>query len=376
MLNNILSSIDPTVKPKSPAPGAGVRQTPPAGVPKSAPRTTGPINGASQTQPLKRKADGQPDTGHVKIQRKEGVPQAARPNGSVRPAPTPDVAKPKPSVPANPIPYRGTAGMGTVKPAGTTVKKPSPSVSTPSAVSKPANPVPKTVGTAPTPGAAPIKAKVGSYAAMLAKAKEVQQTKPAPPPIKHEPTKILTKAERLALRAEASGKGKKSGLVSNGQARSSDPKIDIKEKRKPTELGYQGTARPQAAVPARPAKKPVEVGYKGTARPQTTTAGPAGRTSGFTSAKAKAKQPQSRYDGYAEWSDIDDEEDEEDDYNSESDMEGGMWDVEQEEQLALKAARKEDAEALAEENELKRQKEERKRKLAAMNKAAAAKRKF
>ena len=53
-----------------------------------------------------------------------------------------------------------------------------------------------------------------------------------------------------------------------------------------------------------------------------------------------------------------------------------MWDVEQEEQLALKVAKKEDAEALAEENELKRQKEERKRKLMAMNKAAAGKRRY
>ena len=55
-----------------------------------------------------------------------------------------------------------------------------------------------------------------------------------------------------------------------------------------------------------------------------------------------------------------------------------IWrvDVEQEEAMALKAAKQEDAEALAEENRLKREKDERRKKLAAMNKAAAAKRKY
>jgi hypothetical protein len=69
---------------------------------------------------------------------------------------------------------------------------------------------------------------------------------------------------------------------------------------------------------------------------------------------------------------------EEDDYASDasSDMEGGIWDVEQEEQLALKAAKQEDAEALAEEQRLKREKEARRKKLAEMSKQAAAKKKY
>lgn len=70
--------------------------------------------------------------------------------------------------------------------------------------------------------------------------------------------------------------------------------------------------------------------------------------------------------------------DEEEDYESDasSDMEGGVWDVEEEEQMALRVARQEDAEALAEETRLKREKEERKRKLMAMSKAAAAKKRY
>lgn len=209
---------------------------------------------------------------------------------------------------------------------------------------------------------------------MLQKAKEKEATKPAAPPLKHEPTKIMTKKDReqARLAAKTVGKGKKP--APGVPARTPDAKPEaVNEKRKPADLGYQGTARP--------AKKPVEVGYKGTARPMAATAAPAARPGAApAAAKKKAKPPQDRYSGYAAWSDLDemDDDDQEDDYDSDasSDMEGGIWDVEEEEAKALKAAKREDAEALAEENELKRAKEERKRKLAAMNKAAAAKRKY
>jgi hypothetical protein len=213
---------------------------------------------------------------------------------------------------------------------------------------------------------------------MLQAAKEKEKIKPAAPPVKHEVTKILTKKERLALREQM--KGKKPSLAGPtiatpqaGPAKAAASKGDVKEKRKPAELGYTGTARP--------AKKPVDIGYKGTARPSPTIAGPAGKSTA-TAAKANPKKPQRRYDGYKDWSDLEDEDEDEEeeepgyDSDASSDMEGGIWDVEQEEQLALRAAKVEDAKALAEETELKRQKEERKRKLAALNKAAAGKRKY
>ena len=200
---------------------------------------------------------------------------------------------------------------------------------------------------------------------MLQKAKEKDASKPVAPPIKHEPTKILTRKERLALKAEAGIKGKKAaaGLPS----KAADPKADASKEKKKVEVGYQGTARP--------ARKPVEVGYKGTARPSSVPA--TSSRNGTPAAKPKPNPAKGRYDGYADWDELDDmEDDEEDDYESDASsvMEGGIWDVEEEEQLALKAAKKEDAEALAEENRLKREKEERKKKLAAM--AAKAKRKF
>jgi hypothetical protein len=207
--------------------------------------------------------------------------------------------------------------------------------------------------------------------AMLQKAKEKDQTKPAAPPVKNEPTKIMSKKDRelARLQARAAAKGKKPapGLP----AKVAEAKSDVsKDKRKAPELGYQGTARP--------IKKPADIGYKGTARPNST--GPPAGKPGPVAAKAKPKPSQSRYGGYANWSDVEEEEDEEeeDDYASDasSDMEANPWELDEEETMTLKAAKKEDAEALAEEARAKREKEERKRKLMAMNKAAASKRKY
>ena len=62
--------------------------------------------------------------------------------------------------------------------------------------------------------------------------------------------------------------------------------------------------------------------------------------------------------------------------DSESDMEGGFDELEMEESRALKAAKKEDLEALEEETRLKREKLERKRKLEALSKVAAGKKKY
>ena len=152
----------------------------------------------------------------------------------------------------------------------------------------------------------------------------------------------MSRKERLALKAEASAGAKGKKPVAGLPSRVLDPKADpSKEKKKPSEVGYQGTARP--------AKKPVEVGYKGTARPASAPA--TSSRNGTPAVKAKPNPAKGRYDGYADWDELSDMEDEEEDYASDasSDMEGGIWDVEEEEQIALKVAKKEDAEALAEE---------------------------
>jgi hypothetical protein len=371
VLNSLLSSIDPSAVPKTPPPDG--RQPPAASASRPLPRVAADANGAPQSQTLKRKADGPTEGGYVKIQRKEGSAPPARPVGTVRPAPTGDTARSKSATPANSIPYRGTAGTGgatTPKPSDAAANKPTPMNNTSIPAAKAAVQAPKSSGVAPTPKAAPATAKKGSYAAMLQRAKEVQQAKPAAPPIKHEPTKILTKKEREALRSgsASAAKGKKSAVISSPVPSGQGKPGDAKEKRKPTELGYAGTARPP--------KKPAEIAYKGTARPSSATPQPSGKTGTSTSAKPKSRTER-RYDGYADWSDLDDMEDEEDyDSDGSSDMEGGMWDVEKEEALAMKIAKEEDLKALEEEAEHKRQKEERKRKLMAMNKAAAGKRKY
>ncbi|KAF2874861.1 hypothetical protein BDV95DRAFT_591633 [Massariosphaeria phaeospora] len=366
-ITDLLQEINPGTATLSPVPAS--KPTQPIVGPNPAPRPVTNANGAAPNPMLKRKASGQVEGAQVKIQRKDVAVLPHRPNGPTRPKSTQDVAAPKPSALPAAVPYRGTAGLNAGR-VTTVAKKPPPGTSqaVPAKVPVVAS---KTAMVAPTVGASPAPTKRNNYAAMMAKAKVVQETKPAPPPLKHEPTKILTKKEREALRAganasNAAAKGKKPGT--SGLARSAGPKVDaVKEKRKPAELGYQGTARPT--------KKPAELAYRGTAKPST-IAGPAGKTGSSTAAKAKAKSASGRYGGYASWSDDEmAEEEDEDDYESDvSDMEGGLWDVEEEETLALKVAKKEDALALAEENELKRQKEEKRRKLEQL--AAKAKRRY
>ncbi|KAF2013283.1 hypothetical protein BU24DRAFT_452219 [Aaosphaeria arxii CBS 175.79] len=385
LLNNLLSSIDPAAAGQIST--STTRQTPAAPSPKPNPRPAarpaqnGSIGGA-QAGALKRKADGQPDGGQIKVQRKEGPAQPVRPNPATRPVSYSDAAKAKPTPPTGAVPYRGTAGIGASnapKPANVVPKRPAPVNTTQTVTTKPLSQAPKTPtsSTASTPtatagGAQRPVAKKG-YAAMLAQAKQKEQTKPPTAPVRHEPTKILTKKEREALRAAAKGKQPGPANQKAGPKGADAKQTDVKNKpqEKGKSVGYQGTARPM--------KKPIEVGYKGTAKPASATPGPSGKAGAMPTTKAKQTQQSKRYDGYANWSDLDDMEDDEEDYDSGedlSDMEGGIWDVEDEEQLALKAARKEDAEALAEENEHRRQKEERKRKLAAMAKAAAGRRKF
>ncbi|EFQ93494.1 hypothetical protein PTT_09138 [Pyrenophora teres f. teres 0-1] len=343
-LDSIMSIIDRTgAKPVATA----TNRAPAPGAPRPAPRPVGGANSASQTPQLKRKASGPVETGQSKMQRKEAVGVSAQTNA---------------------VPYRGTAAPSSSKPANPPIRKPTQSSSAaapgPKAAAPATKPAPAATGSAPPSTSAPKK----GYLAMLQKAKEKDATKPLAPPIKHEPTKILSRKERLALKAEASAGAKGKKAVGTAlPSRSVDPKADpSKDKKKAVDVGYQGTARP--------AKKPVEVGYKGTARPANAPA--ISSRNGTPALKQKPNPAKGRYDGYADWDDLDDMDDEEDDYASDasSDMEGGVWDVEEEEQMALKVAKKEDAEALAEENRLKKEKEERKKRLAAM--AAKMKRKY
>lgn len=345
-------------------------QSQPTGASRPTPRSATGINGSTPAPApqLKRKASGPPDTSQVKVQRKDTPAQPVQYTGTARPTATPGAMRPSQSLTTT-VPYRGTAAPSSAKPANALAKKPVASASTAPQLRKATPPAPRPAPAATTSTSAAPASKPKGYLALLQKAKEKDLTKPAAPPVTVAKGFIPTKKERLALKAEATAaKGKKPGTVAT--AKSADIKGDaLKVQRKPTDVGYQGTARP--------AKTAVPFIYKGTARPRAATA-PSSRA-GTPAAKPKPKSEKGRYDGYADWSDLDEmEDDEEADYASDasSDMEGGMWDVEKEEQDALKFAKKEDAEALAEETRLKREKEEKKRKLMALSKAAAAKKKY
>lgn len=130
--------------------------------------------------------------------------------------------------------------------------------------------------------------------------------------------------------------------------------VDTKQREKPAEPEYKGTARPP------PPKEPV---YKGTAgRPSVATG----------KARGKPQARPSRRDEYL-GTDEEDEGDfyEQDEYYSDEsdDMEAGFDDVFEEEEAAKRIAQKEDERELKLEAALKKQKLERKNKLAQLSKA-------
>lgn len=121
-------------------------------------------------------------------------------------------------------------------------------------------------------------------------------------------------------------------------------------------------------------------GYAGTARPK-----PGGKPGSRPHASSSrvdrdryGRKPPAlgsrldRYDSYDDdEEDLMEEEEEDDDQadyasDASSDMEAAAFEVDEEEQMAAKIARKEDAEALAEENRLKKEKAEKKKRLMAM----------
>ena len=196
----------------------------------------------------------------------------------------------------------------------------------------------------------------------MAKARQAQNAQSATPPLKHTPAKVLPKKTRVAQQTDPKVPVEKKGSIAGSRIGPSKNKHAVSERRNPVELSYKGTMR---------SSRPAEPVYKGTAQPSNA---PVSVHSAPVKAKSKRKPSDDRYAGYANWSDLDDVDDEEEDkYGSDcsSDMEGGLWDVEEEERRALAAARKEDAEALQEENDLKRQKLARKRKHMATTTGAA-----
>ena len=126
--------------------------------------------------------------------------------------------------------------------------------------------------------------------------------------------------------------------------------------------------KPNEAKPIKPPRLPLAApasNYKGT------MGQPSRRTPLSAKSRGKDGRRSSRYDDYlgTDEDEVDDDEVEdggEDGSDASSVMEAGAFDIDEEERLALKKAKEDDANELAIENKLKRDKEERRKKLQAL----------
>ncbi|KAF2766517.1 hypothetical protein EJ03DRAFT_176924 [Teratosphaeria nubilosa] len=216
------------------------------------------------------------------------------------------------------------------------------------------------------PGTPTDAAPKKGFAAILERAKAQQAAKKDAMVgvIKHKAVEKLSRKEREKLFAEQKAQQKaarKAGAAQNDRSRSGTPvgKAGASLKKPAEPITYKGTMKKAAPEP---------ISYRGTMKAPGSVPKPA----------PKKGAAQDKYGGYASWSDLDEAEDEEEeeDYDSEDDMEAGFDDMEHEESAALKAARKEDLEALEEEERHRLEKLERKKKLEALSKSAAARKRY
>ena len=208
--------------------------------------------------------------------------------------------------------------------------------------------------------------KKGSYQEIMARARaEKAQVKPVVGTISHKPkekTEMTRKKElklkKKTLREKKLGKGQNDSRTSSSEGqrdRKAGLGSKIKDKKTPQPT-YTGTAKP---VP-----KP-QPAYKGTMGSRATSA--------KSIEKPKPRRNANEYAGTDDELDSYGEDEDDGDGHSEEesdDMEAGFSDVEQEETVALKVARKEDDEELQRENALKKVKEDRRKRLEALSKNA------
>jgi hypothetical protein len=219
----------------------------------------------------------------------------------------------------------------------------------------------------PTPGGPKTQARPpkvppkGSYADIMARARLAQEQKGQnqvgmimhQAASKEKVSKMATKRREEDEKANHSkGKTTKHG-IDNGKTgkRSTSPA------KKPNEARTIKPPRPPPTITAS--------SYKGT------MGQPARRRPLSPKSRAKDGRRSSRYDEYLgtdEEDEVDDDEVEDEGGGSDasSNMEAGAFDIDEEERLALKKAKEDDANELALENKLKREKEERRKKLQAL----------
>jgi len=238
---------------------------------------------------------------------------------------------------------------------------------------------PSTDATKPPP-------KKGSYAEIMARGKAAQATLGQVGRIQHKRIeKGPSKRERGEMKARKHRHHKShvsNGVNGNAQIGGQPPHGDgrngIRENNGKVSMRFSS----EKALPEKKIKKAAlaTTGYAGTARPKPGATKSTSKSSASASAsrhgssanRYQASVPSRRHD-YVSEEDDEEEEDEEGDqeYDSDvsSDMEAAAFEVDEEEEEAARIARREDAEALREENRLKHEKEEKRRKLAAMAKS-------
>ncbi|KAK5132772.1 hypothetical protein LTR08_008657 [Meristemomyces frigidus] len=358
--SSLLSSLDD--KPQAPKQAISASQRPPPAQPDRKP------SGAADRFKLT------PSNAVAGVKRRSAEPQSA---------PKPKIIKTEPgglpSRPAAPASrFQLSSKSGVPGKPSSIAQRPAIATSSSTIPPKGAPRAPQKQGgpsTTTPPGTADgsVKPKKG-FAAMLerAKAAEAAAKTAGPGGITHKAVVKLSRRERERMKEEAlvqqKAAAKKGQLAPTERSRSGTPnghgKAGTLQKRPiAPESTYKGTMKKAPAVAE-------ALAYKGTM----------GKVRSGPKSEPQKGLAQDKYGGYASWSDLDDAEDEEgqepDDYDSEDDMEGGFDDLEAEETAALRVAKKEDQAALEEEERLKREKMDRKKRLLALSKTAAAKRKF
>ena len=210
--------------------------------------------------------------------------------------------------------------------------------------------------------AAPKVPPKGSYADIMARARLAQEQKGQNQVgmIMHQAASKEKVSKMATKRREEDDKAK------HGKAKTTKQGVDNARLRRRSTSPLK---KPNEAKPIKPPRLPLVAPapiYKGTMG-QPARKPPLGATS-----RRKDGRRSSRYDEYLGTDEEDDPDEEEAEDEAEngsdasSDMEAGAFDIDEEEQLALRKAKEDDARELALESKLKREKEERRKKLQAL----------
>lgn len=246
----------------------------------------------------------------------------------------------------------------------------------------------------PTSDACKVPPKKGSFAEIMARGKAAQSTLGQVGKIQHKRIeKMPSKREREELKSQKASNLQKnlapgskfSKMGQSGAHSVQSIRDNVKAGLNAARSNGKGRAEPE---PEKKIKKAAmaTTGYTGTSRPK--PGGSSSRPSASASSSRYSRGPdrnrRAEHDRYGaryayaseeEDDEEDEDEEEEQDYESDlSDMEAAAFEVDDEEEEAARIARREDAEALAEENRLKREKEEKRRRLTAMAKAKSHRR--